>query len=636
MGHPSAFDSSFDQPQQLQLVVHAGPLAGKGFPIRSNMLTIGRDPDNNISLDDEQVSRYHARLLLQEDQIILEDLGSTNGTLVNGKPITGQHMLQPADIISIGSSVFGVKGFSAPRTMGMTQLSSEAPPFPAPAAAPAPPPVTPSPARSRSSSAEPSRITLVAIGGALALVVTIIIIAAFTAYYFVAGGNRDSAASVPNVIITAPTNGSQVQVGRPVTIQATASDASGVQRMELWVSGQKTSEAVSPAQGQSTLTASFQWTSEAPGSYTLEVRAYNQQGTVNSPTMVTVNAVATGENTATPTPTVTPGTPTATVSTEPHLVTKTDLNVRAGPGTEYDLLGLLPNGATTEIVGQDGSRQWWQIRFAPAANGFGWVSADPAYAQTFNVETVPVVPSPPTPTGTPTQTATPTNTPTGTPTLTPTPTATSTPTPTPTVTQEAESLEFDVTPTSIQGGECVYITWNVTGVREVYINGEGVGGIGNREDCPRETTTYRMRVIRNDGSEYNEEITVQVINPIESTGVITVNPNQTVDFDDGVIPGNDFLWNVQAITRTFEIQSGAQVAPMRVVNDLADIALSECANANYGQYTFIDASDNIADPNNGLVAGRTACYRTNEGRLGKMRFPAYSTGALNVEWLTWR
>ena len=109
MGHPSAFNSNASQqPQQLQVVVHAGPLAGKGFPITGDILTIGRDPDNNISLDDEQVSRHHARLIRQDDQIILEDLGSTNGTLVNGKPITGQHALQPADIISIGSSVFGV------------------------------------------------------------------------------------------------------------------------------------------------------------------------------------------------------------------------------------------------------------------------------------------------------------------------------------------------------------------------------------------------------------------------------------------------------------------------------------------------------------------------------------------------
>jgi hypothetical protein len=632
MGHPSAFASNLDQPQQLQLVVHAGPLAGKGFPIRGNMLSIGRDADNDISLDDDQVSRYHARLLLQEDQIILEDLGSTNGTRVNGKPVTGQHVLQPADIISVGSSVFGVKGFSAPHTIGMTQLSSDPPPFPAPMAAPAP--VRPAATGSQISTKEPSRMTLVAIGGALALVVTLIIIAAFTAYYFLAGG-REAAATVPNVVITAPTTDSQVEINRPVTVQATASDAAGIQRMELWVSGQKVSEAISPAQGQSTLTASFQWTPIAPGSYTLEVRAYNQQGEVNSPTIVTINAVAaSGSDSDTPTPTVTPGTPTATVSTEPHLITRTDLNVRGGPGMEYDLLGLLPNGAQTAIVGRDGTRQWWQIRFAPAADGLGWVSADPAYAQVFNVEAIPVVPAPPTPTGTPTQTATPTHTPTGTPTLTATPTATLTPTPT--ATQVSEVVEFEVSPTSIEGGQCVVIRWNVSGVREVYINGQGVAGSGSKEDCPKQTTTYRMRVVRQDGSEYTKDITVQVFNPIESNGVITVNPNQTLDLDAGVIPGNDFLWNIQADSRTFEVQSGVQLAPRGVVGDLDDITLSECANANFSQYTYIDASDNIADPNNALVAGRAACYRTDQGRLGKLRFPAYSSGALNVEWLTWR
>lgn len=634
MGHPSAFNSDYEKPQ-LQLVVHAGPLAGKGYPIRGDMLTIGRDEENNITLDDDQVSRYHARLLLQEDQIILEDLGSTNGTLVNGKPIEGQHVLQPADIISVGSSVFGVKGFAAPHTVGMTQHSSEPPPYPSPPLVSPPPssPVKPPPAPSRDAKSEPpSRMMLVAIGGALALLVTIIIVAAISAYYFVVG-DRSAGTGAPEVVITGPLNNAQVQVGQPVTIQATASDVVGIQRMELWVSGLKISEAVSPAQGQSTLTASFQWTPEAPGSYTLEIRAYNQEGMLNAPAMVTVSAVAAPAGTETPTPTPT-GSPTPTVSTQPRLVTKTDLNVRGGPGTEYDLLGLLPTGSENEIVGQDGTRQWWQIRFNPAVDGLGWVSADPAYADAFNVDTVPVVQAPPTPTGTPTETPTPTPTATPVP-PTATPTETPTITPTPTSTEEAVLLEFDVTPTSIQGGECVTISWNVSGVREVYINDEGVGGNGSIQDCPDETTTYRMRVVQRDGSEYTEEITVQVINPIVSNGTITISPNQTVDLDQGIIPGNDFLWNVQAITRTFEIQPGVQLAPMGEVDDLDDLSLTECANANFGQYTFIDASDEIDDPNNALVDNRSACYRTSEGRLGKLRFPSYSTGALDVEWLTW-
>ena len=56
MDHPSAFEPQFseqDQPR-LQVVVHAGPLAGKGFPIIGDALLIGRDPDNDITLDDAE------------------------------------------------------------------------------------------------------------------------------------------------------------------------------------------------------------------------------------------------------------------------------------------------------------------------------------------------------------------------------------------------------------------------------------------------------------------------------------------------------------------------------------------------------------------------------------------------------
>ncbi|MCA9896494.1 MAG: FHA domain-containing protein, partial [Anaerolineae bacterium] len=154
--HPSAFSSDYSQdPQpQLQIVVHAGPLAGKGYPIRGDGISFGRDPENDISWDDSQVSRKHARLTRQDNELVLEDLGSTNGTLVNGKPIEGPHVLQPADIISIGSSIFGVKGFSAPNTLGVTQVSRDrmtlppalskaaaSPPQPAPAPRPASAPV---------------------------------------------------------------------------------------------------------------------------------------------------------------------------------------------------------------------------------------------------------------------------------------------------------------------------------------------------------------------------------------------------------------------------------------------------------------------------------------------------------------
>lgn len=641
MSQPSTFGSNFGQQpesQQLQLVVHAGPLAGKGFPITGSVLTFGRDPDNDITLDDTQVSRYHARLIRQDDEVILEDLNSTNGTLVNGKPIVGQHVLQPADIISIGSSVFGVKGFSAPHTIGITQISSERPPFsirqgPKPAS---PPAVRPRPAAPQPAPREGlSNVNLLAIGGILALVIVVLAIAAASAYLLTRG--RGSAlADAPAVVITAPVAGSDVQVNQPVTIQTTASAPSGVKRIELWVSGVKTAEATSPvAQGQPTLTASFQWTPQVPGTYTLEIRAFNVNEVVSAPTMVTVNAVGdapAGSGTPTPTLTPTPFTPTPTVPSTPSLTTLTDLNVRAGPGTGYELLGLLPSGASVEVVGRDETRQWWQIRFAPSPNQLGWVVSDPAYSRTSGVENVPVAQLPATPTPIPTDTPVPA-------TFTPTPTDTPVPatfTPTPTATTAATVIEFDVSPTSIQGGECVQVRWNVSGVREVYFEGEGVGGSDNFTDCPRDTKSYEFRVIRLDGSVYEEEIRVDVINPISSSGTRTLDRNQSIDLDTGDAPGDDFLWVVENGNRRFEALGGARLAPMRDVSSLRNLTLAECAAANFDEYYFIDASDSRVDGINELIDGRSACYRTNSGRLGKLRFPNFSTGSLRIEWLTWK
>ncbi len=635
MGHPPASEPDFSKqpdPKPLQLVVHAGPLAGKGFPITGQALTFGRDPDNDITLDDSEVSRHHARLLQQEEQIILEDLGSTNGTLVNGNPIVGQHLLQPADIISIGSSVFGVRGFAAPHTVGITQISREKPPFAPPPARPSSEPGRPS-SKPAAASTGGSGLGLLPLLAISTLVIILVVIAGITAYFLTQGGGPVT--TVPEVVITAPENGSQVQVDAPVTVQTTASDPLGVTRLELWVSNTKTAESISPAEGgQPTLTASFQWTPEVPGSYTLEVKAYNEQGNVGNPAIVTVNVVG-GSPTPTDTPTAspTPETPTATLPTIPSLTTQTDLNVRAGPDTQYDILGLLPFGSTAEIIGRSEDQQWWQIRFDQASDGVGWVTADPAFATTTNTDNLPVIPAPPTPTPIPTDTPIPTNTPTATPVP---PTQTPTPTPTPTATGEPTLIQFTVSPDTIQGGECVTISWNVTGVSEIYYEGDGVTGTGFLVDCPKESKIYDLRIVKKDGSEQLEERPVEVVNPIVSTGTIKVEPNQTLDLDGGTISGDDFFWNITNGTRHFETQNGVQLAPMRDISDLKNLTLAECAGASFGNYTFIDGSDGAPDLVNRLIPGRSACYRTNQGRLGKMRFPEASTGSLTVEWLTWR
>ena len=476
----------------------------------------------------------------------------------------------------------------------------------------------------------------------MALIVAIIFLVALAIYFYVRDSDTPTVAQVPVAVITAPANGSQVQLNLPITVQATASDPSGVVKIELWVNGVKTAEALSPApQGQPTFTVSLQWVPTIAGSHTLELRAHNVQGGVSEPTAVLVNAVGSSPTeTSTPTSTATSAPPTATIPTGPLLTVFTDLNVRSGPDTSYEFVGLLLSGKTADIIGRDESGLWWQIRFEPAPGGIGWVTADPAYSTAINVNNVPVVQAPATPTGTPTQTPTPSPIPptsTTTPTTTRIPaTNTSTPTATATAVAPGNKIEFDVAPTRIEGGECVNVNWSVIEVREVYFQGQGVPGVGGRQECPNQTTTYRLRVVNQDGTEQVVDRTVEVINPVTSAGAIKIDPGQTIDFDAGVIPGDDFRWNVSGGTRRFEALGGVSLSPQGQLISLADLSLQDCAGATYGVYTFIDGSDVIVDPANALTAGRAACYRTNQGRLGKLRFPEYSTQSLTVEWLTWQ
>lgn len=76
---------------------------GEFVPLRGNLLTIGRTPDNNLALSDSQVSHHHARIIRQPEGFIIEDLNSTNGTFVNGQQVTRQ-LLHGDDEIQIGQT----------------------------------------------------------------------------------------------------------------------------------------------------------------------------------------------------------------------------------------------------------------------------------------------------------------------------------------------------------------------------------------------------------------------------------------------------------------------------------------------------------------------------------------------------
>ncbi|MFV0445204.1 MAG: FHA domain-containing protein [Planctomycetaceae bacterium] len=74
---------------------------GRIFRDLTTPINIGREDDNQIRLNDERVSRCHAKVQEHEGRFILTDLDSTNGTRVNGHPIT-MHVLQIGDQLQIG------------------------------------------------------------------------------------------------------------------------------------------------------------------------------------------------------------------------------------------------------------------------------------------------------------------------------------------------------------------------------------------------------------------------------------------------------------------------------------------------------------------------------------------------------
>ncbi len=82
-----------------------GPTVGKIFDLTKDVVTIGRDVTNDITINDAEVSRHHARLMRQANVYTLEDLGSTNGTFVNSLRLTGPRALTAGDIVGFGETV---------------------------------------------------------------------------------------------------------------------------------------------------------------------------------------------------------------------------------------------------------------------------------------------------------------------------------------------------------------------------------------------------------------------------------------------------------------------------------------------------------------------------------------------------
>ena len=143
-----------------RLVMSQGPEPGRTFPLDEDFISLGRDPGNDIVISDPQVSRQHARITRQGGLMVIEDLGSTNGTFVNGMRLAAPHTLANGDVVGLGDAAtltyYGVDMaatatlverptvVSPPLSYTPSPTAPEvAPPPPAYAAVPPPPPAAP-------------------------------------------------------------------------------------------------------------------------------------------------------------------------------------------------------------------------------------------------------------------------------------------------------------------------------------------------------------------------------------------------------------------------------------------------------------------------------------------------------------
>lgn len=91
------------------LLVLCGPARGTTLILTGLPAELGRSPDADLVLDDDTVSRRHAVLRGDHEGLELEDLGSSNGTAINGNTMVGVLSLLDGDLVSFGSATCLVK-----------------------------------------------------------------------------------------------------------------------------------------------------------------------------------------------------------------------------------------------------------------------------------------------------------------------------------------------------------------------------------------------------------------------------------------------------------------------------------------------------------------------------------------------
>jgi uncharacterized protein YgiM (DUF1202 family) len=186
--------------------------------------------------------------------------------------------------------------------------------------------------------------------------------------------------TVPTVNILWPPNGSEFVQREEVTVRVQAADDVGITRIELRSASAVLSSVPSPDRdGQTTFDVILSWRPTRSGQQDLEVVAY-RRSTASLPFPLTVVIrQRPADLITTPVPFDAAGpsdAPQPSASCQVR-VDIDNLRFRAGPGTTYEILGILDLGETLFITGQDASGGWWRIT---RSGQVAWVSSESSYS----------------------------------------------------------------------------------------------------------------------------------------------------------------------------------------------------------------------------------------------------------------
>jgi len=251
-----------------ELVVETGSVAGTRFLLDRPLITIGREEGNDIRLEDEMISKTHCRIITQGDNYLIEDLGSSNGTIVNGNTVNS-HMLSDGDKLFLGETTLTFKKGAA---------GSESTP---------------------EKKAKSSRRGIWIGVGILAALVVIAGVTVVLVFWI----NKMQDKEPPLATIKAPTANQSfdlnlpVPAGKELTVTAEASDDKGLDKVEFLVNNElketvKASKARKESKtGGSPKTEEFTiaWKAPTIGDYNLVVKAYDWAGKQGESQTIPIN-----------------------------------------------------------------------------------------------------------------------------------------------------------------------------------------------------------------------------------------------------------------------------------------------------------------------------------------------------------